>query len=42
MGFSRREEREMIAEGTVNEFRHEYLSAEKGGFAGHRHTSRKA
>jgi hypothetical protein len=42
MGFSRKEEREMIAEGTVNEFRHECLSAEKGGFAGRRHTSRKA
>jgi len=38
-GFSRREEREIIAEGTANEFRHDCVIAEKGGFAGRRHTS---
>jgi hypothetical protein len=42
MGFARREEREIITEGTANEFRHECLSSEKDGFAECRHTSRKA
>jgi hypothetical protein len=42
MGFSWREEREILAEGTVTEFRSACLSAEKCGFAACRHTSRKA
>jgi hypothetical protein len=42
MGFSGREEREIIAKVRFNEFRDGCVSAEKGGFAGHRHTSRKA
>ena len=42
IGSSRREEREIIAEGTANEFRSQCLSAEQGGIAGRSHTSRKA
>src|SRR5580704_1289513 len=42
MGSSRREERGMIVEGTASEFRSKCLSGEKSGFAGCRHTSRKA
>ena len=42
MGFWGREEREIIAEGTGNEFRQECLSGEKRDFKMSRHTSGKA
>ena len=41
-GILGREEREIIAEGTAKEFRHDCVSSEKGGFAERRHTSGKA